>query len=365
MIAQVIGFMDGLSFLETVVLVLGGSIVLAFVIEVVGINAVRRMVGQTSSRIDDILVEELRLPIIVSVVLSGLLLFAWSPAAAESVLGVELSRLPLGKTGLSVIVVVWARSLNRIVNRGVEALETEGQQYEFAPVFSNVWTLVMVTGAAASLLTLWNIEITPLLGAAGIAGIAVGFAAKDTVANFFGGMALYFDDTYKIGDYVVLESGESGTVVEVGIRSTTILTRSETLVTVPNALLNASKITNESAPTRRKRIKLPVSVAYGTDIDQLEELLLEATADEELVLEKPVPRARFRNFGESAIEYELLCWVGGPTREGRTRHRLNRDIYRRLGQAGIEIPYPTRDIRVDSTAFPAAETGGDVESQVS
>ena len=365
MIAQVAGLLNGLSFVETVVVVMGGSLVLAVVIEVVGVRAVRRMVGQTSSRLDDILVEELRLPIIVSVVLSGLLVFLWSPATAESVMGVEVTQLPVGKLGLSVIVVVWARSLNRIVNRGVQALETEGRQYEFAPVFSNVWTLVMVTGAAASLLTLWNVEITPLLGAAGIAGIAIGFAAKDTVANFFGGMALYFDDTYKIGDYVVLESGEAGTVVEVGIRSTTILTRAETLVTVPNALLNASKVTNESAPTRRKRIKLPISVAYGTDIDRLESLLLETAADEDLVLEKPVPRARFRNFGESAIEYELLCWVGGPTREGRTRHRLNRDIYRRLGEAGIEIPYPTRDIRVDSPAAQAAESGGDVESQVS
>ena len=195
MIAQVTGVLDGLTFLETVVLVIGGSLVLAVVIEVVGVRAARRMVGQTSSRIDDILVEELRLPIIVSVVLSGLLVFVWSPAATTSAMGVEVTRLPVGKLGLTVIVLVWARSLNRIVNRGVQALETEGRQYEFAPVFSNVWTLVMVVGAAASLLTLWNIEITPLLGAAGIAGIAVGFAAKYTAANFFGGMVLYFDDT--------------------------------------------------------------------------------------------------------------------------------------------------------------------------
>ncbi len=360
-----IGLLDGLSFLETAILVLGGSLLGALVIEFIGVKAVRRMVGRTASSIDDILVEELRLPIVVTVALFGILLFARSPAAATSAMGIELSTLPLGQTALSVIIVAWARALNRFVNRAVEALETEGTHYEFAPVFSNVWTLVMVFGAGATLLMLWNIEITPLLGAAGIAGVAIGFAAKDTVANFFGGMALYFDDTYKIGDFVVLESGEAGTVVEVGIRSTTILTRAETLVTIPNALLNASKVTNESAPSRRKRIKLPIGVAYGTDVDELEAILLGAAEAEELVLETPKPRARFRGFGESALEYELLGWVGGPTREGKARHRLNRDIYSRLAEAEIEIPFPIRDIRVATDPAPTTVSGGDMESQIS
>lgn len=186
----------------------------------------------------------------------------------------------------------------------------------------------------------------------------MGFAAKDTVANFFGGMALYFDDTYKVGDYVVLDDGQAGTVVKVGIRSTTLLTRSEVLVTVPNAVLNATKIQNQSAPQRRKRIKLPIGVAYGTDIDAFEALVLEIAADESLVLERPRPRMRFRSFGESALQYELLCWVDGPTRSGKTTHRLNRAIYQAVRAAGIEIPYPKRDVTVSEAPSDRLRPGG-------
>jgi small-conductance mechanosensitive channel len=251
-----------------------------------------------------------------------------------------------GKPSLSIIVLVWAWGLNQSVNRVVDELDDVGRQYEFAPVFSNVWTLAVTLTAGATLLSLWNVDVTPLIGAAGVAGIAIGFAAKDTVANFFGGLALYFDDTYKLGDFVVLESGEAGTVVKVGVRSTTLLTRSEVLVTVPNAMLNAGKVINQSAPGRRKRIKVPIGVGYGTDLDELESIVLDVAAAEELVLETPEPRARFRGFGSSTLQYELLCWVATPQREGKATHRLNRALYERLGDAGIEIPYPKRDLTV-------------------
>jgi small-conductance mechanosensitive channel len=91
-----------------------------------------------------------------------------------------------GRPSLSVIVLVWARALNRVVNRLVEAVTDRGDRFDFAPVFSNVWTLVVLVGTVAVLLSLWEYDVSPLLAGAGIAGIAVGFAAKDTVANFFG-----------------------------------------------------------------------------------------------------------------------------------------------------------------------------------
>jgi small-conductance mechanosensitive channel len=250
----------------------------------------------------------------------------------------------LGRPTLSAIILVWAYGANTVVNRLVAAVNAEGGRFDFAPVFSNVWTLAVLVGAAGSLLWVWGIEITPLLGAAGVAGIAVGFAAKDTVANFFGGIALYFDDTYKLGDYIVLDDGSAGTVVKVGVRSTTLLTRDEVIVTVPNAVLNASKVTNESAPQRRRRVRVPIGIAYGTDIDAFEELAVGAALSEPLVLDSPKPRARFRSFGESALQYELLCWVNGPTRRRRAQHELNRALYKALNEAAIEIPYPKRDV---------------------
>jgi len=151
--------------------------------------------------------------------------------------------------------------------------------------------------------------------------------------------------------------------VKVGVRSTTLLTRDEVLVTVPNSVLNATRVTNESAPGRRRRVRVPIGVAYGTDIDAFEELLVELALGESLVLDAPKPRMRLRRFGDSAREYELLCWVNGPTRAAKTRHELNRAIYHALDEAGIEIPYPQRDLRMrsrgDDETAPDAALDGD------
>ena len=340
----------GLTLLEATVVIVGGSFLAAFLVQFVIVRGLRVAVRRSATELDDVVLEALRWPVVLTIAFGGLWAFSRTPVAAETLLDQAALDALFGRPALSVIVVTWAWALNRVVERGLEVLQSSDRHFDAAPVFSNVWTLAMAVGALGLLLTVWNVEITPLLGAAGIAGIAIGFAAKDTVANFFGGLALFFDDTYKLGDFVVLESGESGTVVKIGIRSTTLLTRSEVLVTVPNSMLNAGKVVNESAPQRRKRIKIPLGVAYGTDLDAFEAAVLAVAEAAEGVLEKPAPRMRFRAFGDSALEYELLCWVPGPTREGRARHGLLRGIDAALREAGVEIPYPKRDVSLASAA---------------
>ncbi|SFR45201.1 Mechanosensitive ion channel [Halogeometricum rufum] len=353
----------GLSAAEATVGLLLVSLLAALGMEFVVLRAARRYVSHTDGAYDDIVLAELRLPVVVTAALTGVFLLSQVPAVRGSTLfsAAALDNF-FGRPSLSVIVLVWAYAANRVVNRLVEEVNDRGGRFDFAPVFSNVWTLVVLLGGAATLLWLWNIEITPLLGAAGVAGIAVGFAAKDTVANFFGGIALYFDDTYKLGDFIVLDDGTSGSVVKVGIRSTTLLTRDELMVTVPNSVLNAAKITNESAPQRRRRIRVPLGVAYGTDVDAFEALAVEVADAESLVLDSPKPRMRFRRFGDSALEYELLCWVSAPTRRRRAQHELNRALYVAMTDAGVEIPYPKRDVTF--TRAPPANAGGDGRTAV-
>ncbi|WP_297886462.1 mechanosensitive ion channel family protein [uncultured Halorubrum sp.] len=346
---------EGFTALEATVAVLVVSVVAAVGMEYAILRVARRYVASTDSAYDDIVVSSLRPPLVVTAALAGVFLLTQVPAVRSSVLvSPQLLDAVFGRPSLSLIVLVWAYGANTVVNRLVAAVNAEGGRFDFAPVFSNVWTLAVLVGSVGTLLWLWGIEITPLLGAAGVAGIAVGFAAKDTVANFFGGIALYFDDTYKIGDYIVLDDGTAGTVIKVGVRSTTLLTRDEVLVTVPNAALNAAKVTNESAPQRRRRVRVPIGVAYGTDVDEFEALALEVVAAEPLVLDSPKPRARFRSFGDSALQYEILCWVNGPTRRRRAQHELNRALYVALGDADIEIPYPKRDVTVSGAVGPAA-----------
>lgn len=128
-------------------------------------------------------------------------------------------------------------------------------------------------------------------------------------------------------------------MVDVGIRSTTLLTRDEILIVVPNSVLNSAMVINQSAPQRRRRLKLELAVAYGTDLDEFEALVLDVAAEERNVIEDREPRMRFRRFGDSALEYELVCWIRSPTAVGRTRHALNREICERLRDADIEVPF--------------------------
>jgi len=351
-------YLVGYGVLERSVLVLTVSLVAAFVLEFVVLQLARNVVNRTGTKFDNIVVEEVRWPLIITATLGGVWLLTVSSADAAAVLVSEQQlRDFFGRPAAVVVVLIWAYALNSIVNRSVDLVDKTGK-YDFAPIFSNVWTFLVLAGALVVSLSIYDIAITPLLGAAGIAGIAVGFAAKDTVANFFGGLALYFDDTYKIGDYVVLDTGDKGTVVRVGIRSTTLLTRDEVMVTVPNAKLNSASITNESAPQRRRRIRVPIGVAYGTDLDAFEELAIQVALDESLTLDSPRPRMRFREFGDSALNYELLCWVNTPVKRAKAIHRLNKGLYVALNDANVAIPFPQRDVNVrtdgdDRTARPA------------
>jgi MscS family membrane protein len=202
------------------------------------------------------------------------------------------------------------------------------------------------------LVLLWNvsayigISFTAVFASAGIAGIAFALAARESLANFFGGISILMDSPFKTGDYILLESGERGVVVNVGMRSTRILTRDDILIAIPNSIITSTKIINESAPQPRFRVRIKIGVSYDSGIDLVEKTLLAIAQSNPLVSSTPDPRVRFRSFGDSALDYELLCWAHRPQDKGRLIHELNREIYATFKQEGIEIPFPQRDVHL-------------------
>ena len=183
-----------------------------------------------------------------------------------------------------------------------------------------------------------------------VIGIAVGFAAKDTLANLFSGISIVADAPYKIGDYVVIDTGERGKVTHVGMRSTRILTRDDVEVTIPNAVIANAKIVNESGgPWVKHRIRVPVGVAYGSDVDEVCKLLEETAKEHPRVVKQPAPRVRMRAFGTSSLDFELLAWIDHPELRGLVRHELLIVIYKALNENDIVIPFPQTDIHLRST----------------
>ena len=146
----------------------------------------------------------------------------------------------------------------------------------------------------------------------------------------------------------MLDSGERGQVVEVGLRSTRLLTRDDIQISIPNSLMNSTKIINESAPRPQFRVRIKVGVAYGTDVDRVEEIRLSMVRNNNLVVFVPEPRVRFRNFGDSSLDFELLCWARRPEDRDRLVHKLNRQIYKAIDDADIQLPFPQRDIHLNA-----------------
>ena len=161
------------------------------------------------------------------------------------------------------------------------------------------------------------------------------------------------DAPYKTGDFIILDSGERGVVTDIGLRSTRILTRDDVEITVPNGIIGNGKIINEAGgPPSQHRIRVAVGVAYGSDVDQVIEVLRDVAADLPEVLSSPEPRVRFRAFGDFSLNFELLCWISKPVDRGRLAHELHCAVYKALQKNQIEIPFPQRDLHVRS--MPAA-----------
>jgi small-conductance mechanosensitive channel len=215
------------------------------------------------------------------------------------------------------------------------------------PLFENLMRVVLIASAIYFVFVFWEINVSAWLASAGIIGIAVGFAAKDTLANLFSGISILTDAPYKVGDFINLDTGERGEVTHIGLRSTRLLTRDDVEVTIPNAVIGNAKIVNESGgPWAKERIRVKFSVAYGSDIDRVRELITKIGADHPETCNDPEARIRFRAFGESSLDFELMVWIDEPSLRGKLTDALLSDIYKGLNAEGIEIPYPKRDVYI-------------------
>lgn len=253
---------------------------------------------------------------------------------------------------MTLAIFVWARFLLKITRFVLRSLAGNTNRVavlnsKSLPLFENMAYLFIIAIAIYYILINWDIDMTAWLASAGIVGIAVGFAAKDTLANLFSGVFIMADAPYKIGDFVVLEGGERGEITKIGIRSTRMITRDDIEVTVPNSIMGNTKILNESGGQHEKfRIRVVVSVAYGCDIDEVRDVLMEIGKSNPATCDDPEPRVRFRTFGASGLDFELLCWIEQPILRGRILDALNSTVYKTFMTKGIEIPYAKQDIYI-------------------
>jgi small-conductance mechanosensitive channel len=341
------------------------ALVAAWVVDQVVMLFVKRLAAKTEGEFDDRLIEILHKPVFYSVLVYGLSLASSVLDMPEDVHG---RVFPLIYTALLIVWTLFAVRFSRLVLRQMAAHEQRWVilHSQTLPLFENVAFLSILILSIYAIFSSWNVDMTAWLASAGILGIAVGFAAKDTLANLLAGVLIMADAPYKIKDYVVLETGERGAVTHIGLRSTRILTRDHIEITIPNSVMGNTKIVNESAgPSTRSRIRAKIGCAYGSDIAQVEKILLEMAAAEEELCETPVPVVRFRGFGDSSLDFELMVWIENPGDRGRILHQLYGAVYRAFAHYGVEIPYPKRDLYIKELPQRAALDTSDSQTEKS
>ncbi len=220
----------------------------------------------------------------------------------------------------------------------------------YAVVTFTRWVIVVV-GAALTLAAL-GIDMGKVTLLAGALSVGIGFGLQNVINNFVSGLILMVERPVGVGD--VIERGTlSGKVTRIGIRSSTVRTGQGAEVIVPNGELVSKEVVNWTRSDRQRRYDIDVGVVPGSDPEQVMRLLVEAAGDLPVIMTDPAPRAMFKGFGDSSLNFTLMAWV--PTLEVglEAQNAMRVSILRKLDQAGIAIPFPQRDLHIHSASEPA------------
>lgn len=272
---------------------------------------------------------------------------AWLTAPLFTIGDAAFSVASLLKFLLFVVLVVWlSRWFRRwLTRRMFPRLHVE---VGTAEALANMVGYLMIALGLLVGLQATGIELSALTVLFGALGVGVGFGLQTIASNFVSGIIILMERPIQVGDRIQL--GElHGRVSRVKIRATEILTNDNIAVIVPNSEFISQRVINWSRGGNQIRIRVPVHVAYGSDLDQVREALLEAAGSLDVVLKDPKPEVRMTGFGDSALEFELLGWTRELLhRRGAYISRLNFAIHETLKGHGIEIPFPRRDVHLRS-----------------
>jgi MscS family membrane protein len=312
-------------------------------------NLGSKILARTKTELDNRIIETLRKPIQRSILIAGL----WQ--AMNHLQPPDTLRYLSNGVLSTWALFLWTAVCFKLVAFALNYLSTH--QHLFAavntrtmPIFVMLGKGMVVAACIYFLMKAWNFDVTGWLASAGIVGMAVGFGAKDSMANLFAGVSILADAPYKLGDFLRLDTGERGRVTEIGLRSTRLLTADEYEVIIPNAHMANAKIINESGgPQETERCACKVGVAYGSDIDKVRAVLLDVAKTVPGVLQDDPRRkaaVHFTEMADSSLNFQLLCWIGRPEMLAAVTDALNTAVYKRLQAEEIEIPYPKRDVYV-------------------
>ncbi len=314
------------------------------------IRWLKKKAAGTESQLDDILLVAIGKPLVITI-LAGSIYIALTHFGIipESVAGFTVDQYVNAFFILIGAWIVSSFSYNLLHTYGsVMAAKTDTDfDDRLLPMLEIVSKYLIWFVALLLILANFNIDITPLLAGAGIAGIALALAAQDILSNFFGGAIITMDKPFKIGDRIKFNE-YSGDIVSIGPRSTRLKTLDNQIVTIPNSKITSDVVVNYAQPDTTLKVRIPFSVAYGTDLPRLKKILLEiaheAADKTPWVLSDPAPSVYFLEFGESSLNGQLILWTNNYDNAWDVQDYVNSRIDERFRREGIEIPFRQVDV---------------------
>ena len=305
-------------------------------------NVAPHLVNHTSSSLDDEILSAVKGPITVLFIVAGVYF------AIKSLDNLSLGLIgTLDHLALATLILVIAylgsnlfTAILRWYARDVAPHTDSDLDDHLIPFVEKLIGVIIYVLAFLLILSIFGIEITALVASMGVAGIAVALAAQESLSNVFGAVAILIDRPYKVGDRLLIPGIGQGDVVDIGMRSTRVLTRNRQVVVIPNREMASTEIVNLSMPDSRLRLQLKVGVAYKADIDRACKVLGEIAASNELIAKEPKSAAYVSALGDFAVEITLLAWISDYRQDLDVADQIYRQILVRFNEEGIEITYP-------------------------
>ncbi len=320
------------------------SMLVLYVLRATAFRVLHRWASTTETKLDDIIIRAFKLPSLY-----------WC-AAIGLYIGISMSDLRekyvfyISKTIHIIIIIsvtiavanLAGKLFKNYVQHSNFPLPTTGLAYGMLK------GTILVIGFLICLAVL-GVSIAPLITALGVGGLAVALALKDTLANLFAGIHILMEKSIRVGDFIKLESGEEGYVHDITWRTTRIRMQSNNMTVIPNSKLSQSVVTNYYLPEKRMSFSLPLGVGYSSDPVRVEEILIEeagrAVGEIPGLLAEPAPSVRFiPGFGESSLDFTLICHVEECVDQYTVQHELRKRIFRRFREEDIEFPFPHRTV---------------------
>lgn len=334
----------------TAAIIMAGAVGVAFLIHLSMNFYLSVIARRTRTTLDDVIVSALKKPVYLLALATGIYI---ALAQINSLSGhVPLMTRLYQAAGILILAYAASKVTSSFLNWMV--MKRSGGEAKvagaFLPLTAKFVSVFIYVVAFIGVLDQLNVKITALVASLGVASLAVALALQDTLANFFAGIYVMADRPVRVGDFVRLENGEDGYVIEIGWRSTKIRTLPNNVIIIPNSKLAQSVITNYYLPGQETSFVVKCGVAYGSDLDKVEKVTVKAAKDVQQSVEGATknfePFIRFNEFGDSNINFSIILRVDEPVGKYLVLHELVKRLTKAYSREGIEISWPVRNVHM-------------------